>query len=66
MLRGSPGFYSYGIFERPEGWPDVHIGQARMAFKLQKKQYDILKSYKLYTVNAEIWRKKFNLLASKS
>ncbi|KAM7515835.1 hypothetical protein LguiA_005418 [Lonicera macranthoides] len=39
MLRGSPGFYSYGIFERPEGWPDVHIGQARMAFKLQKKYF---------------------------
>ncbi|KAM7515832.1 hypothetical protein LguiA_005415 [Lonicera macranthoides] len=39
MLRGSPGFYSYGIFERLKGWPDVHIGQARIAFKLQKKYF---------------------------
>ncbi|KAL3838677.1 hypothetical protein ACJIZ3_023268 [Penstemon smallii] len=35
MLRGCPGFYSYAIFERLEGWPGISISQGRIAFKLQ-------------------------------
>lgn len=34
MLRGSPGFYSYGILEHLDGWPDVNIYQGRIVFKL--------------------------------
>ncbi|KAL2521810.1 Rhamnogalacturonate lyase family protein [Forsythia ovata] len=34
MLRGSSGFYSYGIMEHLEGWPDLNIDEARIAFKL--------------------------------
>ncbi|KAF7129981.1 hypothetical protein RHSIM_Rhsim10G0175600 [Rhododendron simsii] len=37
MLRGSSGFYSYAIFERSTGMPEVNIYQARIAFKLQNK-----------------------------
>ncbi|XP_059624760.1 probable rhamnogalacturonate lyase B isoform X4 [Cornus florida] len=39
MLRGSPGFYSYAIYERHEGWPDLSIMQTRIAFKLQREQF---------------------------
>lgn len=38
MLRGSSGFYSYAIFERSEGMPEVNIYQARIAFKLQENK----------------------------
>ncbi|KAL2498986.1 Rhamnogalacturonate lyase family protein [Abeliophyllum distichum] len=34
MLRGSSGFYSYGIMEHLEGWPDLNIDEARISFKL--------------------------------
>ncbi|KAK2996013.1 hypothetical protein RJ640_013903, partial [Escallonia rubra] len=36
MLRGSPGFYSYAIFEHFEGLPAVNIAESRMAFQLQQ------------------------------
>lgn len=39
MLRGSTGFYSYAVFERLEGWPDINLSQGRMAFKLKPKLY---------------------------
>ncbi|MFS7969604.1 putative rhamnogalacturonan endolyase [Helianthus anomalus] len=39
VLRGLSGFYSYGIFERLRGWPDVDIYQGRIVFKLQEKLF---------------------------
>lgn len=34
MRQNVPGFYSYAIFDHPEGWPGFEIGQARVAYKL--------------------------------
>ncbi|XP_047954367.1 probable rhamnogalacturonate lyase B [Salvia hispanica] len=42
MLRGCPGFYSYAIFERLEGWPDLHLSQGRIVFKLQEKIFQYM------------------------
>ncbi|XP_071711956.1 uncharacterized protein [Rutidosis leptorrhynchoides] len=39
VLRGSSGFYSYGIFDRLEGWPDADVYQGRIVFKLQEKLF---------------------------
>ncbi|KAI3784339.1 hypothetical protein L1987_43437 [Smallanthus sonchifolius] len=39
VLRGSSGFYSYGIFERLKGWPDANVYQGRIVFKLQDKLF---------------------------
>ncbi|XP_051132850.1 probable rhamnogalacturonate lyase B [Andrographis paniculata] len=36
VLRGVSGFYSYTIFEHLEGWPDLNIDEARIAFKLRQ------------------------------
>lgn len=36
MLRGSSGFYSYGIFQHLKGWPAVNLDEARIAIKLSK------------------------------
>ncbi|KAI5654686.1 hypothetical protein M9H77_31873 [Catharanthus roseus] len=32
---GQSGFYTYAIFERLENWPELHVGEARLAFKLR-------------------------------
>ncbi|KAA8546657.1 hypothetical protein F0562_003112 [Nyssa sinensis] len=42
MLRGHPGFYSYAIFEHLEGWPDLNVEQARIAFKLHQKMFNYM------------------------
>lgn len=34
MRRGDSGFYSYGIFERLNGWPQIDVDQIRIAYKL--------------------------------
>ncbi|XP_018629377.3 uncharacterized protein [Nicotiana tomentosiformis] len=39
MLRGSSGFYSYGIFERPEGMPALRLDEARIAIKLRQNLF---------------------------
>ncbi|KAM3344718.1 rhamnogalacturonate lyase isoform X1 [Capsicum galapagoense] len=36
MLRGSSGFYSYGIFEHLKGWPSLILEEARIAIKLRR------------------------------
>lgn len=41
MLPGRSGFYTYAIYNHPEGWPDVDIGETRLALKLQTKLYAI-------------------------
>nr|XP_027074022.1 probable rhamnogalacturonate lyase B isoform X1 [Coffea arabica]XP_027077819.1 probable rhamnogalacturonate lyase B isoform X1 [Coffea arabica] len=42
LLRGYPGFYTYGIFERLEGWPDINVYQGRTVFKLQEKLFEYM------------------------
>ncbi|PIN05729.1 Rhamnogalacturonan endolyase [Handroanthus impetiginosus] len=39
MLRGVSGFYSYAIFHHLEGWPDLDIDEARIAFKLHQNMF---------------------------
>uniref|UniRef100_A0A9I9CSD4 rhamnogalacturonan endolyase n=1 Tax=Cucumis melo TaxID=3656 RepID=A0A9I9CSD4_CUCME len=34
VRRGDSGFYSYGIFERLNGWPQIDVDQIRIAYKL--------------------------------
>ncbi|KAF3642970.1 putative mitochondrial uncoupling protein 5-like [Capsicum annuum] len=36
MLRGSSGFYSYGIFEHLKDWPSLILEEARIAIKLRR------------------------------
>ncbi|KAB2627469.1 rhamnogalacturonate lyase B [Pyrus ussuriensis x Pyrus communis] len=40
MQRGLTGFYTYAIFERLEGWPQLHIDQIRIAFKLRQDKFN--------------------------
>ncbi|GER47111.1 rhamnogalacturonate lyase family protein [Striga asiatica] len=42
VLRGVSGFYSYAIFEHLEGWPDLNINQARIAFKLHQDKFNYM------------------------
>ncbi|GFQ03725.1 rhamnogalacturonate lyase [Phtheirospermum japonicum] len=42
MLRGCSGFYSYAIFERLGGWPDLNLSQGRIAFKLQHNLFQYM------------------------
>lgn len=39
MLRGSSGFYSYGIYEHLEEWPGFNLDETRIAFKLRKDKF---------------------------
>ncbi|KAI9111331.1 hypothetical protein K1719_017021 [Acacia pycnantha] len=39
LLRGSSGFYSYIIFERPEGFPAAKLEQIRTVYKLQEEMF---------------------------
>ncbi|XP_055828892.1 probable rhamnogalacturonate lyase B isoform X2 [Solanum dulcamara] len=39
MLRDTPGFYTYSIVERLEGWPLVYIENLRVVFKLQQDMF---------------------------
>lgn len=39
VLRGCSGFYTYGIYEHKEGWPDFGLGETRVAFKLRKDKF---------------------------
>ncbi|KAJ8440088.1 hypothetical protein Cgig2_025287 [Carnegiea gigantea] len=36
MLRGSSGFYTYAIYDRPKDWPGFTLANTRLAFKLNK------------------------------
>ncbi|VFQ80087.1 unnamed protein product [Cuscuta campestris] len=42
MLSGQSGFYTYAIYEHLKGWPDVDIGEARVAIKLQRKLFNYM------------------------
>ncbi|XP_026415572.1 probable rhamnogalacturonate lyase B [Papaver somniferum] len=39
MLKDSSGFYTYAIFERLKGWPELSIAEARIAFKLSEDKF---------------------------
>ncbi|KAK4261416.1 hypothetical protein QN277_004417 [Acacia crassicarpa] len=39
LRRGDSGFYSYTIFERPEGFAAVEVDQIRNVFKLQEERF---------------------------
>ncbi|KAI3465168.1 hypothetical protein Pfo_021831 [Paulownia fortunei] len=39
MLRGSPGFYSYAIFEHSENFPGFNLNTTRIAFMLRKDKF---------------------------
>ncbi|CAM8914308.1 unnamed protein product [Rhodiola kirilowii] len=42
MLRGSSGFYSYGIYEHLQGWPGFNMGETRIAFKLSIDKFNYM------------------------
>lgn len=42
LLRGSSGFYSYGIYEHLPGWPDFDISETRITFKLRKDKFQYM------------------------
>ncbi|GAB4839483.1 hypothetical protein Ancab_029007 [Ancistrocladus abbreviatus] len=42
MLRGSSGFYSYGIYERLQDWPGFNLPETRIAFKLSKDWFHFM------------------------
>ncbi|KAK9285701.1 hypothetical protein L1049_024900 [Liquidambar formosana] len=39
MLKGSHGFYSYGIYEHSKGEPDLVLSETRIAFKLREDKF---------------------------
>ncbi|XP_038882453.1 probable rhamnogalacturonate lyase B [Benincasa hispida] len=39
LRRGDYGFYSYGIFERLDGWPQIDVDQIRIVYKLQGDKF---------------------------
>nr|GLL38622.1 uncharacterized protein LOC109172756 [Ipomoea trifida] len=39
MLPGRSGFYSYAIYDHPQGWPDVNIDETRLAIKLSQNMF---------------------------
>ncbi|XP_057421613.1 uncharacterized protein LOC130715523 isoform X2 [Lotus japonicus] len=39
---GDSGFYSYLIFDRPEGWPAVEVDQVRFVYKLKKDRFNYM------------------------
>ncbi|XP_061376076.1 probable rhamnogalacturonate lyase C isoform X2 [Gastrolobium bilobum] len=39
---GDSGFYSYAIFDRPEGFPAVQVDQIRIVFKLKKDRFNYM------------------------
>ncbi|KAH7669403.1 Rhamnogalacturonate lyase protein [Dioscorea alata] len=42
VLRGSSGFYTYGIYEHLDGWPDFNLDETRIAFKLRKDKFQYM------------------------
>ncbi|XP_042451252.1 probable rhamnogalacturonate lyase B isoform X2 [Zingiber officinale] len=42
VLCGCSGFYTYGIYEHLEGWPDFDMAETRVAFKLRKDKFQYM------------------------
>ncbi|XP_071715327.1 uncharacterized protein [Rutidosis leptorrhynchoides] len=39
LLRGSPGFYTYAIYEKVKGFPSFNLDENRIVFKLNKEKF---------------------------
>jgi len=39
LMQGCSGFYTYSIYERPNGWPAFSLNQTRIVFKLSKDRF---------------------------
>ncbi|CAI0405338.1 unnamed protein product [Linum tenue] len=42
LRRGSAGFYTYTILERPEGWPDFEMDQVRIVLKPDSEMFHFM------------------------
>ncbi|BFI40595.1 rhamnogalacturonan endolyase [Marchantia polymorpha subsp. ruderalis] len=42
LLRGSSGFYTYGIYSRPTGWPDFDLNQLRVVFMPRRDNFQYM------------------------
>ncbi|KAE8010477.1 hypothetical protein FH972_006845 [Carpinus fangiana] len=42
LRRGISGYYSYAVFERLEGWPEVGIDQIRIVYKLRSDKFSYM------------------------
>ncbi|PIA51944.1 hypothetical protein AQUCO_01000071v1 [Aquilegia coerulea] len=42
MLRGSSGFYSYGIYEHLQDWPGFNMPETRIVFNLRKDKFQYM------------------------
>ncbi|GMI68727.1 rhamnogalacturonan lyase6 [Hibiscus trionum] len=42
VRRGVPGLYMYGIFDRQADFPDAHMDQIRIAFKLKEDKFHFM------------------------
>ncbi|KAI3832910.1 hypothetical protein MKW92_013118 [Papaver armeniacum] len=42
MLKGSSGFYTYGIYEHLNGMPDFNLNTTRVSFKLRKEKFQYM------------------------
>ncbi|KAI3832912.1 hypothetical protein MKW92_013120 [Papaver armeniacum] len=42
MLKGSSGFYTYGIYEHVNGMPDFNLNGTRVAFKLRQDKFQYM------------------------
>ncbi|KAL8141243.1 hypothetical protein V2J09_007264 [Rumex salicifolius] len=42
MLRGSSGFYTYGVYEHLPEWPGFNIGETRITFKVSKDRFQYM------------------------
>ncbi|KAL4595494.1 hypothetical protein ACB092_12G095300 [Castanea dentata] len=42
MLRNSPGFYTYAIYEHLKEWPPFNLPQTRIVFKLRKDKFQYM------------------------
>nr|GMD51549.1 probable rhamnogalacturonate lyase B [Ipomoea batatas] len=42
LQAGRSGFYTYAIFDHPQGWPDLKIDQARISLNLKARMFNFM------------------------
>nr|GMD54669.1 probable rhamnogalacturonate lyase B [Ipomoea batatas] len=42
LQAGRSGFYTYAIFDHPQGWPDLKIDQARITLNLKARMFNFM------------------------
>ncbi|XP_019177187.1 PREDICTED: probable rhamnogalacturonate lyase B [Ipomoea nil] len=42
LQAGRSGFYTYAIFDHPQGWPDLNIVQARISLNLKARLFNFM------------------------